>query len=110
MWKPHSNVELTRQVEKIALQCLRALSFSDVPLTLDELVEKLQEKKASFKDREILRAKASEAMRFNHKYGNVSSISKVNRITLALNWPRFTITETGRLVLQQNSRGPRRRR
>lgn len=100
--RPWESAEVTQEAVEIGFDILRTLAFAKEPLTPAQIRESVRPGTGMISRADGL---VQNVLRIQHKMGSIQSTSRVNRLTLALDRPRFSITETGLEVL-----GERRKR
>jgi hypothetical protein len=93
---------VTHEAAQIGFDILRTLAHAKEPLTPTQIRESVRPGTGMIGTADAL---VQNMLRIQHKLGNIQSTSRVNRLTLALDRPRFSITEPGLDIL-----GERRQR
>lgn len=100
--RPWQSAGVTHEAAKIGFDILRTLAHAKEPLTPTQIRESVRPGTSIIGKADAL---VQNMLRIQHKLGNIQSTGRVNRLTLALDRPRFSITEAGLDVL-----GERRQR
>lgn len=94
--RPWQSAKVTHEASQIGFEILRTLAFAKEPLTPTQIRESVRPGSSMISQADGL---VQNLLRIQHKLGNIQSTSRVNRLTLALDKPSFSITETGLEVL-----------
>jgi len=95
--RPWHNEKMTREAEAIGIDILRLLERRSEPMAPIAIREAIRPdaKLVGKTDGMVL-----HMLRLLYRLGNIKSSSRVNRLTLALDRPRFAITDEGLNVLR----------
>lgn len=96
--QPWQSTKTTREAAEIGFDVLRTLAHAKEPLTPTEIRQSVRPGSSMISRADGL---VQNMLRLHHKLGNIESTSRVNRLTLVLDKPRFTITEVGLDVLDE---------
>lgn len=96
--QPWQSTKTTREAAEIGFDILRTLAHAKEPLTPTEIRQSVRPGSSMIGRTDGL---VQNVLRIQHKAGVIQSTSRVNRLTLVLDRPRFTITEAGLDVLSE---------